>query len=57
MSLVPTYVEKQERELVIEQDGIPETVDTLDDDGQKSLFIFMVDRSGSMSGNRIDTTA
>jgi len=57
VSFVPTFVkETATAGLEVESDGKPEAAE-VENYGSKNLFIFLVDRSGSMSYNsRIDIT-
>lgn len=55
VSLLPTFnPEPQERTLQVEHEDIPNEAEV--DFGNKFLVIFIVDRSGSMSGSKMDIT-
>jgi len=57
VSFVPTFVkETATAGLEVESDGKPEAAE-VENYGSKNLFIFLVDRSGSMWGERIGITA
>ena len=61
ISLVPTFVppEPQDQEAEITEDEKPEEVDSIVIPGQQekdNVFVFIVDRSGSMSGKKMDMT-
>ena len=52
MSFVPTFlpVEDQSKKLEVVTDEKPESEEVITGDDQKILYIFLVDRSGSMGG-------
>ena len=51
MSFTPTFDEKEDK-LEVKEDDVPSQSD-LTDPSSQLIFIFLIDRSGSMSGKRI----
>lgn len=57
LSLAPSFIEKiDQKSLDITYDEKPEPQDLPESIRERNFFIFLVDRSGSMSGDNIETT-
>jgi uncharacterized protein with von Willebrand factor type A (vWA) domain len=55
MSFVPTFMQLEPQEWTIVEDEKPDE-DEITVDSQKNFFIFIVDRSGSMDGEKMRMT-